>query len=76
MPITASLSTSAPATNSSRWSRTNRSLSSEPGSVSARATPSALTASSTVPYAAGPMALLATRPPWNSPVEPSSPVRV
>ena len=43
------VASSAPTTNSSRCSRTSSSLSSEPASVSARASPSAETASSTSP---------------------------
>ena len=57
------VASSAPTTNSSRCSRTRRSCSSEPGSHSARASPSAETTSSVVPYASGPGPSFSTRPP-------------
>ncbi len=69
--LSAAVANSAPATKRSRWIWSSRSAVS-PVAME-RATPSADTASSTVPYASGPVSSLETRPPNKRPVVPSSP---
>ncbi len=71
------VASSAPATNRASWRpRMSPASSSSPGPQRARAAPSAEVASSSEPYASVRLSDFGTRPPYQSEVVPSSPLRV